>query len=105
MHLSPPLIEMINCSSVCFARICQMYDDGDEFQAALVWWALAVFGQPKRQVLRGGFKAWLAEQGKEELYEPCPLKISWLECRSPVMLDISSKRPCGSRGFEKSDKL
>jgi len=69
-------IPLLEARGVDGVRPAVMYDDGDEFQAALVWWALAVFGQPKRQVLRGGFKAWLAEQGKEELYEPCPLKIS-----------------------------
>ena len=29
-----------------------MYDDGEDFHAALVWWALAVFGHPYIRVLQ-----------------------------------------------------
>lgn len=54
--------------------------------ACRVWWALKVHGHDQVYVLEGGWRAWVAAQGAEELTEPCPLKVdfrSWgslLQC-------------------------
>ncbi|KAF5831780.1 Rhodanese-like domain-containing protein [Dunaliella salina] len=69
-------IPLLEARGVDGVRPAVVYDSGEEYQAALAWWALAVFGHSQCHVLQGGFKEWLTEQGKEELYEPCPLKLS-----------------------------
>lgn len=40
-----------------------------------VWWALRVHGHTQAYVLEGGWRAWVAAEGAEELAEPCPLKV------------------------------
>ncbi|KAG2486108.1 hypothetical protein HYH03_015203 [Edaphochlamys debaryana] len=53
-----------------------VYDDGSSLTAVRVWWQLTVYGAHPVAVLEGGWNAWKAAGLKQELYEPCPLKLS-----------------------------
>jgi thiosulfate/3-mercaptopyruvate sulfurtransferase len=52
-----------------------VYDDGRSMTSARVWWQLWLYGHPDPAVLCGGWAAWQAAGGQQELYEPCPLKV------------------------------
>ncbi|GLI60803.1 hypothetical protein VaNZ11_002908 [Volvox africanus] len=62
-----------------------VYDVGTGMIAARVWWQLLLYGHPRPYVLAGGWPSWLAEGGRSELYEPCPLKLSSVYDEEPQL--------------------